>query len=296
MTKVLLFGTMGNIGPAVRDHLLRRGVGTVLADFPQTVFKDESGYRRELLKVMEDGAFTHVIPIGNPIALARFKKELAILHPGCHAIVEDSAKIELLDSKLRSYAFFKDLGLPLPRRYASVDELEKDSDGHSEPAGVFKRDVSFGGQGVRLPRSIEGLRHLVQTQGRDGRYMIQEFIHGTEYSVDAVRGALSCTAAAGHMADAGCTADAGCDNIKVVTSAYKNIGGVRCVTAMPQLEAMATRVLDTLDYTGVCGFDFIVDNSGRPFILEANPRMTGGIGIQLAAGFDIPMMLLGLFS
>lgn len=283
MTKVLLFGTMGDIGPAVRDHLLRRGVGTVLADFPQTIFKDESGYRRELLKVMEDGAFTHVIPIGNPIALARFKKELAILHPGCHAIVEDSAKIELLDSKLRSYAFFKDLGLSLPRCYASVDELEKDSDGHSEPAGVFKRDVSFGGQGVRLPRSIEGLRHLVQTQGRDGRYMIQEFIHGTEYSVDAVRGALSCTAAAG------------CDNIKVVTSAYKNIGGVRTVTAMPQLEAMATRVLDTLDYTGVCGFDFIVDNSGRPFILEANPRMTGGIGIQLAAGFDIPMMLLGLF-
>lgn len=313
--RILLFGTMGEIGPVALRYLHSMGIEARLVPFPQTVFRDESGYRRELLKSIAQFPCTHILPIGNPVALSRFKAELMRLHPDVKVLVEDPQKVMLLDSKIRSYEFFRSLGIPVPQCYSSADDV---------PEGVrtvFKRDVSFGGQGVRLPADTRGLRNLIRTQGASGPYMIQRFIPGTEYSVDAVRlPGGACSVDAVRLPGGACSVDAvrlsgGAFSVDAVSSpgggpavlasSYRcerasNGSGYsdqnrahRTLCSMPQLEEIAAKVLEALDYTGVCGFDFIVSSQdGSPYLLEANPRMTGGLSTQISGGFPIPLLLI----
>lgn len=301
----MLFGTMGEIGPVALHYLNSVGVEARLVPFPQTVFRDESGYRRELLKALAQYSCTHILPIGNPVALSRFKAELMRLYPDVTPLVEDPQKVELLDSKLQSYEYFRSLGVPVPQSFPSADDV---------PDGVrtvFKRDVSFGGQGVRLPSDICGLRNLIRTQGASGPYMIQRFIPGAEYSVDALRLPASslpdsCSGAAPSFVKDSCSG-----SHVILASSYSRrqtlLGAAereshpgnpvdaarRTLCSMPQLEDIAAKVLDALDYTGVCGFDFIISSEdGLPYLLEANPRLTGGLATQLSGAFPILLMLI----
>lgn len=289
--RILLFGTMGEIGPVALRYLHSMGIEARLVPFPQTVFRDESGYRRELLKAIAQFPCTHILPIGNPVALSRFKAELMRLHPDVTVLVEDPQKVMLLDSKIRSYEFFRSLGIPVPQCYFSADDV---------PEGVrtvFKRDVSFGGQGVRLPADTRGLRNLIRTQGASGPYMIQRFIPGTEYSVDAVRlpgGACSVDAVSSPGGGPAVIASSyRCERASNGAGYSDQNRAQRTLCSMPQLEEIAAKVLEALDYTGVCGFDFIVSSQdGSPYLLEANPRMTGGLSTQISGGFPIPLLLI----
>lgn len=261
--KVLLFGTMGDIGPWLMRHLQGVGHQLSLVDFPQNTFRDFPGYRRELLKAIRSFAPDAVVPVGNPIAMSRLKGELAALFPGLSVEVESPEKIELLDSKTRLYAYAQRLGIPQPRCFASADDV---------PAGVrtvFKRDVSFAAHGVRIPADIDGLRNVIAHHKKGEPYLIEEFIEGREYSVDVLRKDGRC-----FVSSYECLRECGrCAAVE------------RRVVAMPALEAFAVRIMESLDYNGVCGFDFIVDAAGNPFLLEANPRFTGGLATQLSVSW-----------
>lgn len=306
--KVLLFGAMGDIGPVVRAHLISKGVDAYLVPFAQNTLRDEAGYRRELTKAVEtiggvggvggdgagggydgngDGGSSRgvkilVMPIGCPTALARMKDELLRRYSNVVPVVDDAAKVELLDSKLRSYDFFLQLGITVPQRYLNADDV---------PDGVqtvFKRDISFASHGVRMPSDTQGLRNLIAHYASDGRYLIQERIEGTEYSVDAIRlrdGRFVCGA---YKVDK----DICRDEARSHAAACNPTNDLRRTpVTMPALEAVARTVLEGLDYYGVCGFDFIVRDDGTPYLLEANPRLTGGVSTQIAAGFDIPVII-----
>lgn len=302
--RVLLFGAMGDIGLVVHAHLLSKGVDAYLVPFAQNTLRDEAGYRRELIRAVEaiggvgaGGAYDGngdgdgsrgvriiVLPIGCPTVLARMKDELLRRYSNVVPIVEDAAKVELLDSKLRSYDYFLRLGITVPQRYLGADDV---------PDGVptvFKRDSSFASHGVRMPSDTQGLRNLIAHHGGDGRYLIQERIEGMEYSIDAIRcrdGRFVCGA---YKVDKDICRDEARGHAAVVNPTNDLR---RTPVTMPALEAVARTVLEGLDYYGVCGFDFIVSDDGSSYLLEANPRLTGGVSTQIAAGFDIPMLLMG---
>lgn len=283
--KVLLFGAMGDIGPVVHTHLVSRGLDACLVQFAQNTLRDEAGYRRELTRTIEtiDGRRILILPIGCPTALARMRDELMGCYSNVVPIVENAAKVELLDSKLRSYEYFLRLGITVPQRYLSADDV---------PDGVqtvFKRDSSFASHGVRMPSDTQSLRNLTTHHG-DGQYLIQERIKGTEYSVDAIRFSDGrCVCGTYKVEKAPCRYEA----VDHVTICNPTNSLRRTPVTMPALEAVARTVLESLDYNGVCGFDFIVRDDNIPYLLEANPRFTGGIATQIASGFDIPMLLLG---
>lgn len=265
--KVLLFGTMGDIGPWLMRHLQGVGHQLSLVDFPQNTFRDFPGYRRELLKAIRSFVPDAVVPVGNPIAMSRLKGELAALFPGLSVEVESPEKIELLDSKTRLYAYAQSLGIPQPRCFASADDV---------PAGVrtvFKRDVSFAAHGVRIPADIDGLRNVIAHHKKGEPYLIEEFIEGREYSVDVLRRGGECFVSSYESVRGRASAD----SCRAADPAVE-----RHPVAMPALEAIAVRILESLDYNGVCGFDFIVDADGNPYLLEANPRFTGGLATQLS--------------
>lgn len=268
--EILVFGTMGSIGQVVERQLTAHGYTVQLVDFPQNTFKDEKGYRRELTKAIRACSPRMVIPVGNQIAISRMKP---MLPPEIAVPVADAATVELLDSKLGCSSVAHELGILQPRMYASVSEVE------TFPV-IFKRDRSFGGSGVYRPESREALQRLADHEPQNP-YLIEEFIEGTDFSVDAVR--------CGDFFQSGC---------------YRSLsirGGQgpsveRETVQREDLCHIARRILDHVDYNGVCGMDFRVSGGGKAYFLECNPRLTGGIETQISAGFDIPQLLLKHFG
>lgn len=173
----------------------------------------------------------------------------------------------------------EEAGCPIPKVYKSVDEVE------SYPV-VFKTVIGNSAKGVYFPKSKEELLALMQeTHGNvfsnDSEMLLQEWIGGTDYSVDCVRWDGFWKSSVYHA---------------LVT---KTDGGgtttQREIVAAPELEEYAKRLLDAVDFHGVCGLDFrYVPETGKAAFIEVNARFTGGLATPVAAGFNIPWVVYKL--
>ncbi len=66
---------------------------------------------------------------------------------------------------------------------------------------------------------------------------------------------------------------------------------------MPEIERYSKLILDKVDYKGVCGIDFKVnENTKEAVFIEVNARFTGGLATPMAGGFDIPYIVYSLFT
>lgn len=167
----------------------------------------------------------------------------------------------------------EEAGCPIPKVYKSVDEVE------SYPV-VFKTVIGNSAKGVYFPKSKEELLALMQEQhgnvfSKDSEMLLQEWIGGTDYSVDCVRWDGFWKSSVYHA---------------LVT---KTDGGgtttQREIVSAPELEKYAKLLLDAVDFHGVCGLDFRYDpETGKAAFIEVNARFTGGLATPVAAGFNIP--------
>ena len=281
---ILLFGTMGHIGEDVQHCLERHRLKVARVEFPQNVFRDESGYRRSLAKSLEHYSPAVVMPVGDSYAMSRAKD---LLPAGCCATVDSPEKTALLNGKVSFSALCGKLGIRQPRLYSTVSETGLPSAAQAGKMDkdeivqvVFKRDISFGGHGVHRPLSIEALNQLIAHQRPGEPYLIEEYVSGCDYSVDAVR--------MGSFFSSGA--------YKTLSSNGNGPSLQRQSVDFPQLSEIARRIMEKVGYNGLCGFDFRIDSNGTPYILECNPRFTAGVRTQFEAGFDIPRLLYTLFK
>lgn len=196
----------------------------------------------------------------------RFPKDLIIPY--------GSEKLLLtLANKAQATELAKNAGIPIPEVYTHIREVKK------YPV-VFKTVIGNSAKGVYFPKSQEDLVALTNKHKAD-ETLLEEWIGGTDYSVDCVRWDGFCKTSV-HRA--------------LVT---KTDGGgtttQREIVSMPQLETYAKMLLDSVDFHGVCGLDFRYDvKTNRAAFIEVNARFTGGIATPIAAGFDIPWVLYKL--
>lgn len=172
-----------------------------------------------------------------------------------------------LSDKQIATSIAKSVGVPVPNVYKDETEVK------SYPI-VFKAAVSNSAKDVYFPQNEHELRILMQ-QYEGKKTLIQEKCPGCDYSIDCVRG----------------------KNF-FLSSVYRALvtktegGGTttqRIIVEHPDLEEYAKRILDKVNYVGVCGMDFKVDeDSGKIGFIEINARYTGGLATPIAAGFDIP--------
>ncbi len=185
----------------------------------------------------------------------------------------DSDMLLRLSSKSEATKLAGQAGVPIPYIYKVVDDVQR------YPV-VFKTAIGNSAKGVFFPKTKEELQGLVEKyQGTD--YLIQEKIGGSDYSVDCVRWD-------GYYH----------------SSVYKALvtktegGGTttqREIVDEPVLEQYAKKLLDFVNFKGVCGIDFRYDPQTKQVaFIEVNARFTGGLATPIAAGFDIPWVVYTL--
>jgi predicted ATP-grasp superfamily ATP-dependent carboligase len=72
-------------------------------------------------------------------------------------------------------------------------------------------------------------------------------------------------------------------------------GGVsvlsKSIGANPEQLAIAKKLLSEVNWHGVAMVEFKVDDQGKPYVIEVNPRFWGSLQLAIDAGVDFPYML-----
>ena len=176
----------------------------------------------------------------------------------------------MLANKAKSTEIARKAGVSVPEVFKSVDDVKH------YPV-VFKTVIGNSAKGVYFPKNREELLKLM-SEHKGEETLLQEWIDGTDYSVDCVRWDGFCQMSVYHA---------------LVT---KTDGGgtttQREIVDMPQLVAEAMKLVNAVDFKGVCGMDFRYDPStGKVAYIETNARFTGGLATPITAGFDIPWII-----
>lgn len=175
-----------------------------------------------------------------------------------------------LANKAKATELASKAGVPTPRVYDGIDDVTK------YPV-VFKTVIGNSAKGVYFPKDQGELIKYMDNH-KDEETLLEEWIGGTDYSVDCVRWDGFWQSSVYHA---------------LVTKT--NGGGTttqREIVSVPELENYARMLLDSVDFHGVCGLDFRYDSeTGKAAFIEVNARFTGGLATPVAAGFDIPWIV-----
>jgi len=183
---------------------------------------------------------------------------------------ETEEKLLTLANKAKSTIIAEKVGVPIPKIYHSIDEIKK------YPV-VFKTTIGNSAKGVYFPKNQQELQKLIESYKNEDT-LLEEWISGTDYSVDCIRWDGFCKTSVYHA---------------LVT---KTDGGgtttQREIVDIPQLEIEAKKLMDAVNFHGVCGLDFRYDpEHNKIAYIETNARFTGGLATPIAAGYDIPWIL-----
>ncbi|MBR2502302.1 MAG: ATP-grasp domain-containing protein [Rikenellaceae bacterium] len=183
--------------------------------------------------------------------------------------ISDYKTILTLSNKVSATKLAKQLNVPTPLIYNSLKDV-------STWPIVFKTAIGNSAKGVYFPKNIAEATKI-HNQFANIETLIQEKVLGVDYSVDCIR-----------------------MNNYFFASVYRSKltktfeGGTstqRTIVDNPILVEYSKRILDAVNYYGVCGLDFKFNEStNEAYFIEVNARYTGGLATPIAAGFNIPLL------
>ncbi|PII84465.1 biotin carboxylase [Leucobacter sp. OLJS4] len=133
-----------------------------------------------------------------------------------------------------------------------------------------------GSRGIRLVADRAALETLPTDEG----LIVQDLLPGEEYSVDVIADANGGIVAAVPRTRA--RVDSG---VAIAGRTMRD----------PELEETAAAVARAIGLVGVANVQLRRDRAGRAMLLEVNPRFPGALPLTIAAGVDIPSLMVDLF-
>jgi len=213
---------------------------------------------------------------------------------GVKVSISNLDSVAIANNKLHTYQVLEKSGIPIPRYYGvhSVDDFIDGCKymGYPEKSVCVKIVDGSGSRGVRIidatksrydifvnekPNSFytsyDDMLSLLQSTPNLHEMMLVEFMHGPEFTVDA-------------LADKGKVLYiAGRENVVSLMS----IAMESVVKDDPVAEKIARDVIALLKMDGNVGFDFMRNENEEPVLMDINPRTTATISLFAAAGLDL---------
>lgn len=252
----------------------------------------------------------HKLPQYDLFTYKPVEAPVAFRKAGLRYVSGDAALAARLENKARFRRDFQDMRLPFPS-YTIVERssLQANTEtlqrilGNAE--SVIVQDVSLsGGRGTFVVHDQETLAQALMAIERlgGGRYVVisRHITTGHERSVQAVvtRYGTFVGPLQKQLIDHPllvhpnnsrfCGGEVGADDL--------------CEAAYPEIRRYALAIgerLHSLGYKGIFGVDYLVDDMGRVYVLEINPRITGMtplVTMLYREGHDIPFYLLHILE
>lgn len=201
------------------------------------------------------------------VSLAAIKKSFDAID--CRLVTcKEDVLLTILD-KLRLMEKCKGK-VPLPA-FQSLENYLENPQIHSAKL-VFKPRSGSGSRGVIITSSPDR-KELEKL--RNENYIVQEFIDGKEYSIDVMLNEDGSVGAA------------------VVRERLKIDSGVVIASKTikdNRIQDYSIKIAQTVGVTYGANIQVIVDKTGDPFLLEINPRFSGGLSLVVESGPNIPAL------
>ena len=198
-------------------------------------------------------------------------------------VVPDYGQIMLAHNKDKWETIAREINIPVPETFEPVD-IRKDTRllaGLPYPLYI-KPKQGGGGWGMSLINSQEELESFL-SRGTYfdrcwDRFYLQRKIEGETHCVAMLfnKGQLRAKVAYKQIRE---------------YPLWSGQATLRISINTPLAESHLQKMLEYLDWHGVCQADFVVENkSGIPYMIDLNPRFWGSLAQGIAAGVDFPYM------
>lgn len=227
---------------------------------------EDASFRGYLNGAIQAANIDIVIPLMDTATVALSNQVDALKHLGVLPVVSASRLCHVFADKALSEAWFHEHGVPTPRSFYqdSLDPYPK----------IIKHRAGFGSRDQQIVYYPSQESAFFRSRYAND-YIIQEFISGTEYSVDAY-------------------VDQSGEILGIFTRVRRVVesGEVMVSEAKhhPEIEQITRDILMSGGFYGPITLQFM--DADRPYLLEINPRFGGGVIHAIHAGLDMPRWIL----
>lgn len=247
---------------------------------------DPASYVAGVVSFARDHRVKVVLPTGDEsiAALAPHRERFAEL--GCVLAVASDAALEIASDKGRTLEVAAKLGIDYPRsvEVAGVAELRRAEAEFGYPF-VVKPTMSWTGKtGVRVApveviNEAEALDATIRFLATGSGVLAQQLASGRREGVSLLIADGEVLAHCGHIAH----------------RTAPPLGGASVMRESFEVPAevldAAVRLALAMGMEGPCEVEFRRDASGRPLLMEVNPRLAGTLENAIRSGVDFPLMI-----
>ena len=218
----------------------------------------------DIARVVKENQVDIILPFVNgAIEIASLCKERI---PGVFVPVSDFSTTSRMFDKVEAAHLYKEIGMPIPRTYSIIN---------NEMPAIVKPRKGGSSRGIQIFHDVDDLMHLENLDS----YIIQEYIeHNREYTVDCY------VSREGEIL------------VTVPRERIEIMGGevTRTRTCrIGRLIEMSREFINALGLTGPVTLQFLHDlDRDRFLLMEANPRLGGGVVCSIYAGAPITDYIL----
>lgn len=231
-------------------------------------FRQWTKFKEALLEICREKKVDLIIPCGNDNELIKFAKDVKYFkNVNIDVLTPDYESIKICNDKVKCNKFVSDLGIKVPKDYKLSDSLK-----NIKFPLILKNKKGGGSQNIQI---INNEKDLLYYKSKFKNVILQEFVKGQEYSIDAVLNNSS------EIIVASCRK-------RLVTKA-----GICTKTEILPNEKIINfvgKIAKELKLISGINMQFIDD-----YFIEINPRLPGGLGLVTKAGFNMSLLAIKSF-
>lgn len=265
-------------------------IAAIERDFDRTTPEGSAAYARWCLDFAREHKIDVFFAQRGRAAIQKLQAEFDAI--GCRLVIgADADTLDIIEHKGRFYEACRTAGLPTPMTFTVTDGDEY-RDAYERirerwsaacikpPVGVFGSGYFRISEGRKLfdqlmtidNRVIEHswLEDAIQEMGTIPPLLVMQHLPGTEWSVDCL-----------------------CDDGRLIAGFVRaKQKHSQLIDANPRLMDLAARVAATFRLSNLVNIQFksAEPGEGTPYILEINPRMSGGCAYGALAGVNLPWL------
>lgn len=242
-----------------------------LADkFYRLPLATERTFIPSLLRICRREGVRLIIPTHSAEIIEMSKHKETLEKSGLRMAIPSSSVFDITWNKIKTATFFKEHDIPQPKTYTERELKRKRA-----RLPLFIKKVS--GSGTQEASRLDSWEDVKYHQRRIKENIIQQYIGGTEYTIDAL-GDLQ-----GKMVAA---------SPRVRLEIKGGLATKSITVANPKLVRYTKYIIETLGIVGPVCIQCKIEKR-RPYFIDVNTRFpSGGLPLAVAAGFNIPLLVV----